>query len=1630
MLLCVLKVAIVLHLLGGMHAIIPDNKLNFQRLLADSSTPSEKYGGCVSFFYPNATYKDPVRTLQCADKGQVITQFHFVSYGNMTILSPSNSFKINGGKASGVPYPGCSLPTTLVHPICHSNKSREVLEELCLNRRFCTLPKLSSDIPRLASGLNMNNCSGVTDNKYVLTVIFTCGYGVKSYVSEFPCNNATHGIASDMSCKLRPSLTITSPDLNNGQNLCDDVVVNLTTLANKHYSASFSNLAMVAASFNSSLTTSAPICIYPRIPPTLPITTGKYATQLNYSIDFYSGGVKSFYDNVSSDFLGVPPNSFYIGVMLFNCSTIEATTNLSKFCAFSVRVTDKSPPVMSFIRLAVNSTSNSNTVSFGKSEFAASSKCSDNDRYGSGFAYLLQNPRNVSDEFLDPLTIFEARNPQGLSLNCTYNDTSFVVYPNDLPDIKNEIFNQYRMMTPFNYTFDVNFSRPVSVSINCTASDASDNAATGTMYVDFNDVVAPVVTVKNKILSFVANGNFYLYDFRLNVAGAFDAINGNVSGTINCTACTLTVCTPATENFALGKTTITCYANDKSLNIGSENFSITVTDNEDPIVVCSNVTIMASTLPDLNYTIISWNFTATDNSGSVNITYFYDKNTAEILNSTNTTAYGKFFYWISGKYNIKLVATDPSNNTNSCNFSVLVIDNQRPKIVCPDNGFRININTTSDEAYTALVMLPTLNVTDNVRLVESGYQCKATLNSYPIGTHDLKWYATDNSIDEYSVCKVTLVVKRNNAPIFSNCNASLEIKCNTSATDRLSSIDSCVLPNLFASDLIFGNITSYNTTANAVSHERINQSSNIGFLFCEPFSDIRGLTGSFEPTNIKEFNFGTTIVNYSVSTPSGITSVCSYNVTVNDPFPPNFFKCPPSVSQNKIVEADFSIYNANDNVDGSNLTYKFYVYHSTSNDNYVNTSVINASVSKAILSVGLYFVVIEAIDKSGNVGICSYNLTVISTPAATGSSSSIQETIAGTASAGFLVLILVVYIVIKNKRNAKKLLMAKSAYAELVAMSDEYILKRARDIQITLMAQKHAKPPAFEAFKISPKSKFEAPPSTCAELIIYITNTLNKGILRSDLELGSEIGQGEFGSVLEATLKTAALNGPSAVVAVKQLKTANSEENRVRFLKEAAIQAQFDHSNIVQLIGVCVIPVDAPTLIVLEYMHLGSLHSYLQSSIIKENLESLTLVRMAIDVCAGMVYLSESGFVHRDLAARNVLIDKEMTCRIGDFGLSIDMATVEESDGGIYSGTEGARIPIRWTALEAVLYRQFSTASDVWSFGVLLWEIWTYAEMPYEGWNNKKVTHQVQAGYRLPKPPGCPSDIYTCMLECWNKDARQRIPFNRLSVTLIECWKDINNSGGESGFHSDNRQDSDPIDLEALGGSGIYDNDNSIEIDRKSSTRSSTAYALAEKDDYKNQASEGTLYDIGGDGSARMILSKPTSYFPMSSGNSVARKASSLPRTSVLSAEYIMETGFNSNSVGVFVDVDEYGPGILKFYGPHKITTLTCCGIELFAPKNGTDGVFDGIRYFDCEKGCGVLVSEADVVQMSSKRSEKFVELRKKIMLRVDSNRSHSSVDMLVVTETALAYDVLISSQLPKAIDSRKGYLNVDVTDE
>ncbi|KAL0133184.1 hypothetical protein PUN28_000740 [Cardiocondyla obscurior] len=260
---------------------------------------------------------------------------------------------------------------------------------------------------------------------------------------------------------------------------------------------------------------------------------------------------------------------------------------------------------------------------------------------------------------------------------------------------------------------------------------------------------------------------------------------------------------------------------------------------------------------------------------------------------------------------------------------------------------------------------------------------------------------------------------------------------------------------------------------------------------------------------------------------------------------------------------------------------------------------------------------------------------------------------------------------------------------------------------------------------------------------------------RSSLKFLRKLGQGQFGEVWEG------LWNNTTPVAIKTLKPGTMDPKD--FLAEAQIMKKLRHAKLIQLYAVCTM--EEPIYIITELMRNGSLLEYLQGTQGKgRGLKLQQLIDMAAQIAAGMAYLESQNYIHRDLAARNVLVADGNVVKIADFGLA---RLIKEDE---YEARIGARFPIKWTAPEAANYSKFSIKSDVWSFGILLTELVTYGRIPYPGMTNAEVLHQVEHGYRMPCPPGCPDTLYNIMLECWNKDPMKRPTFETLQWKLEDFF--------------------------------------------------------------------------------------------------------------------------------------------------------------------------------------------------------------------------------------------------------------------
>ncbi|XP_028936977.1 tyrosine-protein kinase ABL2 isoform X4 [Ornithorhynchus anatinus] len=248
---------------------------------------------------------------------------------------------------------------------------------------------------------------------------------------------------------------------------------------------------------------------------------------------------------------------------------------------------------------------------------------------------------------------------------------------------------------------------------------------------------------------------------------------------------------------------------------------------------------------------------------------------------------------------------------------------------------------------------------------------------------------------------------------------------------------------------------------------------------------------------------------------------------------------------------------------------------------------------------------------------------------------------------------------------------------------------------------------------------------------------------RTDITMKHKLGGGQYGEVYVGVWRKYNLT-----VAVKTLKEDTMEVEE--FLKEAAVMKEIKHPNLVQLLGVCTL--EPPFYIVTEYMPYGNLLDYLRECN-REEVSAVVLLYMATQISSAMEYLEKKNFIHRDLAARNCLVGENHVVKVADFGLSRLMT------GDTYTAHAGAKFPIKWTAPESLAYNTFSIKSDVWAFGVLLWEIATYGMSPYPGIDLSQVYDLLEKGYRMEQPEGCPPKVYELMRACWKWSPSDRPSF-------------------------------------------------------------------------------------------------------------------------------------------------------------------------------------------------------------------------------------------------------------------------------
>ncbi|XP_071842854.1 uncharacterized protein [Apostichopus japonicus] len=294
----------------------------------------------------------------------------------------------------------------------------------------------------------------------------------------------------------------------------------------------------------------------------------------------------------------------------------------------------------------------------------------------------------------------------------------------------------------------------------------------------------------------------------------------------------------------------------------------------------------------------------------------------------------------------------------------------------------------------------------------------------------------------------------------------------------------------------------------------------------------------------------------------------------------------------------------------------------------------------------------------------------------------------------------------------------------------------------------------------------------------YIAMTQRKTMEfpRSNLKFLQEIGSGAFATVYKAEAYGIIKPREKSIMAVKVLKENASDNDKKDFMKELSLFKSIGkHENLVRMYGCCT--EKDPVYLIMEFLPKGNLQQHLRSLVnnadgsyankMAENqLSAAELLTYGIQISKGMEFLDSKMCVHRDLAARNILLGEGFVCKISDFGLARDVADSQQ-----YEMKSRGRVPVRWMAPESLMQNMYTTKSDAWSFGILMWEIITLGSHPYPGMSPRQVMQSVQNGDRLPQPDHCSDEMYSLLQLCWEQDPAKRPSFTQIRMSLEDMME-------------------------------------------------------------------------------------------------------------------------------------------------------------------------------------------------------------------------------------------------------------------
>jgi len=251
-----------------------------------------------------------------------------------------------------------------------------------------------------------------------------------------------------------------------------------------------------------------------------------------------------------------------------------------------------------------------------------------------------------------------------------------------------------------------------------------------------------------------------------------------------------------------------------------------------------------------------------------------------------------------------------------------------------------------------------------------------------------------------------------------------------------------------------------------------------------------------------------------------------------------------------------------------------------------------------------------------------------------------------------------------------------------------------------------------------------------------------------DVVIGNMIGSGAFGTVFSGTWN-------HTEIALKTVK----KDDLTNFQSEIKILRSLNHPNVLRFFGT--LETRGNLFVVTEYCSKGNLQTFLSEN--RDDLDSDDMTAMILQIAKGMLYIHKTGIIHRDLAARNVLVSEDFSLKISDFGLSRRI----ESEYYKPESTTNKLFPVRWSAPEVLSFHKFSAASDVWAFGITVWEVFQFGARTYIEMENSEVIKQVLIGYRLSQPQTCPENVWQIVTQCWNDKTQERLTFTRI-VELLE----------------------------------------------------------------------------------------------------------------------------------------------------------------------------------------------------------------------------------------------------------------------